>query len=224
MLSKEERNKIDEMIQSGATIAEISEKLNISRTTIYSYLKSKKEAGTEQQTQEQEAEPKISEETRQTIDEKAVKKDWDQFAELIAKIESGQILTSNELYNFVQFAKKHFFAQDIVAQKMIQEGVEKASEKSFMTKINDIIEDAFSLAMEMHYLKMQYEPFCNKHNIDFKILVRNALKSYVEGVTNYEELHEGEDLEDIKEILQYAVQLRDKQLLNNILMVKIVNG
>jgi hypothetical protein len=124
----------------------------------------------------------------------------------------------------VQFAKKHFFTQDIIAQKMVQEGVEKASEKSLMTKLNDIIEDAFSLAMEMHYLKMQYEPFCKAHNIDFKLLVRNALKSYVDGVTNYEELHEGEDLEDIKEILQYMLQLRDKQLLNNILLAKLING
>ncbi|PMP82946.1 MAG: hypothetical protein C0175_02700, partial [Caldisericum exile] len=206
MLSKEEKNKIDEMLQSGTTVAEISKKLNISRTTVYSYLKSKREVGIvkkEQKEQVKEPEPKISEETREMIDEKAVKRDWDQFAELIAKIESGQILTSNELYNFVQFAKKHFFTQDIIAQKMVQEGVEKASEKSLMTKLNDIIEDAFSLAMEMHYLKMQYEPFCKEHDIDFKLLVRNALKSYVDGVTNYEELHEGEDLEDIKEILQY---------------------
>jgi hypothetical protein len=54
--------------------------------------------------------------------------------------------------------------------------------------------------------------------------VRNALKYYVEGVTNYEELHEGEDLKDIKEILQYMLQLRDKQLLNNILLAKLING
>jgi transposase len=225
MLSKEEKNKIDEMLQSGATVTEISKKLNISRTTVYSYLKSKKEIEIEKKVQEQEQEPEpISEETREVFEEKSIKRDWDQFAELIAKIESGQILTSNELYNFVQFAKKHFFTQDIIAQKMVQEGVEKASEKSLMTKLNDIIEDAFSLAMEMHFLKMQYEPFCKEHDIDFKLLVRNALKSYVEGVTNYEELHEGEDLKDIKEILQYMLQLREKQLLNNILLAKIANG
>ncbi|MGC9124090.1 MAG: hypothetical protein ACP5IB_08530 [Thermoplasmata archaeon] len=158
------------------------------------------------------------------IDERAVKRDWDQFAELIAKIESGQVLTSNELYNFVQFAKKNFFKQDIVAQKMIKDGIEKASEKSVMTKFNDIIDDVFGLAIEMHYLKMQYEPFWQKYHIDFKTLVRNALKSYVDGVTNYEELHEGDDLEDIKEILQYMLQLRDKQLLNNILMAKLINS
>jgi transposase len=156
MLSKEEKNKIDEMLQSGATVTEISKKLNISRTTVYSYLKSKKEIEIEKKVQEQEQEPEpISEETREVFEEKSIKRDWDQFAELIAKIESGQILTSNELYNFVQFAKKHFFTQDIIAQKMVQEGVEKASEKSLMTKLNDIIEDAFSLAMEMHFLKMQ---------------------------------------------------------------------
>jgi transposase len=227
MLSKEEKNKIDEMLQSGATVAEISKKLKISRTTVYSYLKSKREVGIVkkgQKEQVKEPEPKISEETREEFDEKAVKRDWDKFAELIAKIESGQPLTSSELYNFVEFAKKHFFTQDIIAQKMVQEGVEKASEKSLMTKLNDIIDDAFSLAMEMHYLKMQYESFCKEHDIDFKLLVRNALKSYVDGVTNYEELHEGEDLEDIKEILQYMLQLRDKQLLNNILLVKLING
>ncbi|MGC9001345.1 hypothetical protein, partial [Caldisericum sp.] len=109
-------------------------------------------------------------------------------------MESGQVLTSKELYFFVEFVMKHFFAQDIVAQKMIKEGIVKASEKSVMTKFNDIIDDVFSLAIEMHYLKMQYDLFCKQHNIDFKILVRNALKFYVEGVTNYEELHEGEDL------------------------------
>jgi transposase len=224
MLSKEKRNKIDEMLQSGATISEISKKLNISRPTIYSYLKSKKETGTEQQTEEQEAEPNLSEETRKTINEKAEKTDWDRLTDLIAKIESGQVLTSKELYFFVEFVRKHFFAQDIVAQKMIKEGIEKASVKSVMTKFNDIIDDVFSLAIEMHYLKMQYDLFCQQHNIDFKVLVRNALKSYVEGVTNYEELHEGEDLEDIKEILQYMLQLRDKQLLNNILLAKLING
>jgi hypothetical protein len=107
---------------------------------------------------------------------------------------------------------------------MIKEGIEKASEKSVMTKFNDIIDDVFSLAIEMHYLKMQYDLFCQQHNIDLKVLVRNALKSYVDGVTNYEELHEGEDLKDIKEILQYMLQLRDKQLLNNILLAKLING
>ncbi|MGC9123636.1 MAG: helix-turn-helix domain-containing protein [Thermoplasmata archaeon] len=45
MLSKEEKNKINEMLQSGTTVAEISKKLNISRTTVYSYLKSKREVG-----------------------------------------------------------------------------------------------------------------------------------------------------------------------------------
>ncbi|MGC8868009.1 MAG: helix-turn-helix domain-containing protein, partial [Elusimicrobiales bacterium] len=34
-LSKEEKDKIDEMLQSGATVAEISKKLKISRPTIY---------------------------------------------------------------------------------------------------------------------------------------------------------------------------------------------
>ncbi|MGC9055177.1 MAG: helix-turn-helix domain-containing protein, partial [Candidatus Hydrogenedens sp.] len=118
MLGKEEKNKIDEMLQTGATITELSKKLKISRTTVYRYLKSKREVGIvkkEQKEQVKEPEPKISEETGEMIDERGVKRDWDQFAELIAKIESGQILTSNELYNFVQFAKKHFFTQDIIA-------------------------------------------------------------------------------------------------------------
>ncbi|MGC8979831.1 helix-turn-helix domain-containing protein, partial [Caldisericum sp.] len=81
MLSKEEKNKIDEMLQSGTTVAEISKKLNISRTTVYSYLKSKREVGIvkkEQKEQVKEPEPKISEETREMIDERAVKRDWDQ--------------------------------------------------------------------------------------------------------------------------------------------------
>ena len=126
MLTLEQKKKIEEMLTQNASQKEIAEKLGISPATVNRYVKSlekkrKEQSKTEGQKQgeqqEQEAEPKISEETRQTIDEKAVKKDWDQFAELIAKIESGQILTSNELYNFVQFAKKYFFAQDIVVQK-----------------------------------------------------------------------------------------------------------
>ncbi|MGC9001346.1 winged helix-turn-helix transcriptional regulator, partial [Caldisericum sp.] len=181
MLTLEQKKKIEEMLTQKASQKEIAEKLSISPVTVNRYVKSlekkrKEQSKTEErkqgEQQEQEPEPKISEETRKTINENVEKTDWDRLADLIAKMESGQVLTSKELYFFVEFVRKHFFTQDIVAQKMIKEGIEKASEKSVMTKFNDIIDDVFSLAMEMHYLKMQYEPFCKEHDIDFKLLVR----------------------------------------------------
>ncbi|MGC9073986.1 MAG: winged helix-turn-helix transcriptional regulator, partial [Caldisericum sp.] len=102
MLTLEQKKKIEEMLTQKASQKEIAEKLSISPVTVNRYVKSlekkrKEQSKTEErkqgEQQEQEPEAKISEETREMIDEKAVKRDWDQFAELIAKIESGQILT-----------------------------------------------------------------------------------------------------------------------------------
>ena len=229
MISEKEKEKIIELFNQGMSIRKISRELNISintvRKIIKEYTKNDTSENWDNSEKNEEKSEKISEETRQILNEKASEKStWEKLTEILIKIENDQILTTKEIYELSNFIKKHFFSQDIVAQKMIQQNLEKASEKSVSTKLNDIIDDMFSLAIEMHYLKKDYEIFCQKHSIDFITLVRNALKVYVEGVSNYEELHKNDELDEIKEILQYIIQLKDKQLINNILMAKIING
>ncbi|MGC8979639.1 winged helix-turn-helix transcriptional regulator, partial [Caldisericum sp.] len=87
MLTLEQKKKIEEMLTQKASQKEIAEKLSISPVTVNRYVKSlekkrKEQSKTEErkqgEQQEQEPEPKISEETREMIDERAVKRDWDQ--------------------------------------------------------------------------------------------------------------------------------------------------
>ncbi len=229
MLSGEQRKKIIEMFSQGNSVNAIAKELKISYNTVKKIIKEYTNNDVTENSdnfeKNEEKSEKISEETRQILNEKASEKStWEKLTEIFMKIENDQILTTKEIYDLSNFIKKHFFSQDIVAQKMIQQNLEKASEKSVSTKLNDIIDDIFSIAIEMHYMKKDYEIFCQKHSIDFISLVRNALKLYVEGLNNYEEMHKNDELDEIKEILQYVLQLKDKQLFNNILMAKIING
>jgi transposase len=228
MINFKQREKIIQLYNEGQSIYKISQELNIAYQTVKKIIdeyEKSKNSQNNQNTENTVANEKISDETREFLNENASEKsEWDRLMNIFAKIETDSILTTKEIYDLSNFLKKHFFNQDIVAQKIIQQNLEKASEKSISTKLNDIIDDMFSLAIEMHYLKKDYEIFCRKHSIDFITLVRNALKVYVEGVSNCEELHKNDELNEMKEILQYIVQLKDKQLINNILMAKIING
>jgi transposase len=236
---KEQIEKIKEMRKNGIPIAQIAKNLKISRQVIYKYLKSFEQQGKqneqqqiqEMQTQTQQTvqtQPAVSQIQKELV-ENAPEKEGDMLAKILSKYNLSQPLTTEEVNFLIGTLKKKYLSLDKVLQEELKQGAENETRKAFLAKISEIIDDALSLGIEMHYIAKDFEDFCKKKGMTFPEFVRVAGTQYVTGQAQYEEAPS----ETLIKVLNHLEEMnRNRQAtranaraiaqLNSILLAKII--
>jgi len=214
-LSNEQIDEIEQMYKKGVRIGEIAKVLNVSRDTVRKYVKQlllQQPA----QTKDQQI-PAVSQIQRELV-ENAPEKEGDMLAKILSKYNLSQPLTSEEVNFLINSLKKKYLSLDKVLQEELKQGVENEARKAFLAKISEIIDDALSLGIEMHYIAKDFEDFCKKKGMTFPEFVRVAGTQYITGQAQYEETPS----ETITKVLDKIVQVNATRQLNTILLAKIL--
>jgi transposase len=236
---KEQMEKIREMRKNGIPIAQIAKNLKISRQVIYKYLKGFEQQGKqneqqqiqEMQTQTQQTvqtQPAVSQIQKELV-ENAPEKEGDMLAKILSKYNLSQPLTTEEVNFLIGTLKKKYLSLDKVLQEELRQGAENEARKAFLAKISEIIDDALSLGIEMHYIAKDFEDFCKKKGMTFPEFVRVAGTQYITGQAKYEEAPS----ETLIKVLNHLEEMnRNRQAtkataraiaqLNSILLAKII--
>jgi transposase len=227
-LDPEQIQQIEEMHKKGMNITKIAKALNIARDTVYKYLQEhypeqyKKEKGAEMQSQTQQAvqpQPAVSPIQKELV-ENAPEKEGDMLAKILSKYNLSQPLTTEEVNFLIGTLKKKYLSLDKVLQEELRQGAENEARKAFLAKISEIIDDALSLGIEMHYIAKDFEDFCKKKGMTFPEFVRVAGTQYITGQAQYEEAPS----ETITKVLEKVIQVNATRQLNTILLAKILMG
>jgi len=210
-LSNEQIREIEEMSKKGVRIGEIAKILNVSRDTVRKYLK---QILSQQPAQPQPAVSQIQKE----LVENAPEKEGDMLAKILSKYNLSEPLTAEEVNFLIGSLRKKYLSLDKVLQEELKQGAENEARKAFLAKISEIIDDALSLGIEMHYIAKDFEDFCKKKGMTFPEFVRVAGTQYITGQAQYEETPS----ETITKVLEKVVQVNATRQLNTILLAKIL--
>jgi transposase-like protein len=202
---------IEEMYKKGMRISEIAKTLKVNRDTVRKYLKQfyLKRLTSEQpaQTKEQQTLPAIM--TVKYPDTPTVvfveEQESEKLARILAKLNlpQAQALSEDEVKFLVKVIEQHYSKLDKVLQEEVKQGAEAESRKVFLARLNNIIEDALTLGLEMHYIAKQYKEFCERRGISFVDAVKIAMELYAKEDTSSE---------TIMKILGYIAQMnKEKQ-------------
>jgi len=223
-LTQQQKDAIEEMYKKGMTIVEISKTLNIARGTIYRYLQEHypddKQLQNQAQIQAQEQQTPAVSQIQKELVKNAPEKEGDMLAKILSKYNLSQPLTSEEVNFLIGTLRKKYLSLDKVLQEELKQGAENEARKAFLAKISEIIDDALSLGIEMHYIAKDFEDFCKKKGMTFPEFVRVAGTQYVTGQAQYEEAPS----ETITKVLEKVVQVNATRQLNTILLAKILMG
>jgi len=126
----------------------------------------------------------------------------ERLAKIMAKLNLLQALSEDEVKFLVKVVEQHYNKLDKVLQEEIKQGAEAESKKVFLAKLNNIIEDALTLGIEMHYIANQYKEFCERRGMCFVDAVKIAMELYAKEDTSNE---------TIMKILSYIVQTNKKK-------------
>jgi len=221
-LTQQQKDAIEEMYKKGMTIVEISKTLNIARGTIYRYLQEHypddKQLQNQAQIQAQEQQTPAVSQIQKELVKNAPEKEGDMLAKILSKYNLSQPLTSEEVNFLIGTLRKKYLSLDKVLQEELKQGAENEARKAFLAKISEIIDDALSLGIEMHYIAKDFEDFCKKKGMTFPEFVRVAGTQYVTGQAQYEEAPS----ETITKVLEKVVQVNATRQLNTILLAKIL--
>jgi hypothetical protein len=225
-LTPEQIKTIEEMHKKGESISKISKAVNASRTSVYKYLKEhypqeykgkekiEEEQNQQPQTQaqaqpQQIAQPQIQLTTAKMPDTPTVtfieEQESEKLARIMAKLNlpQAQALSEDEVKFLVKVIEQHYSKLDKVLQEEVKQGAEAESRKVFLARLNNIIEDALTLGLEMHYIAKQYKEFCERRGISFVDAVKIAMELYAKEDTSSE---------TIMKILGYIAQMnKEKQ-------------
>ena len=200
-LSNEQIDEIEKMYKKGVRIGEIAKVLNVSRDTVRKYVK--------QLLSQQPAQPQIQLTTAKMPDTPTVtfieEQESEKLARIMAKLNlpQAQALSEDEVKFLVKVIEQHYSKLDKVLQEEVKQGAEAESRKVFLARLNNIIEDALTLGLEMHYIAKQYRQFCERRGISFVDAVKIAMELYAK---------EDSSSETIMKILGYIAQMnKEKQ-------------
>jgi len=221
-LNKEQIQQIEDMHKKGMSITKIARAINVTRDTVYKYLQERypeqyKEV--EKQTQQPQpqtqiqAQPSSQSQTQLTTttakmpDTPTVvfveEQESERLAKIMAKLNLSQALSGDEVKFLVKVIEQHYSKLDKVLQEEIKQGAEGESKKVFLARLNDIIEDALTLGIEMHYIANQYKEFCERRGMSFVDAVKIAMELYAKEDTSND---------TIMKIIGYIVQMnKEKQ-------------
>jgi len=110
----------------------------------------------------------------------------EKLARIMAKLNLPQALSEDEVKFLVKVIEQHYSKLDKVLQEEVKQGVEVESRKVFLARLNNIIEDALTLGLEMHYIAKQYKEFCERRGISFVDAVKIAMELYAKEDTSSE--------------------------------------
>jgi len=215
-LTPEQIKIIEDMYKKGENITKIASAIKSSRQTVYNYLQEHypeqfKEAN--KQTQQPQTQTQIQPQTQPTIatakmpDTPTVvfveEQESERLAKIMAKLNLSQALSGDEVKFLVKVIEQHYSKLDKVLQEEIKQGAEGESKKVFLARLNDIIEDALTLGIEMHYIANQYKEFCERRGMSFVDAVKIAMELYAKEDTSND---------TIMKIIGYIVQMnKEKQ-------------
>jgi len=203
-LSNEQIREIEEMYKKGIRIGEIAKVLNVSRDTVRKYVK---QLLSQQPTQPQAQQTLPAIMTVKYPDTPTVvfveEQESEKLAKIMAKLDLSQALSEDEVKFLVKVIEQHYSKLDKVLQEEIKQGAEVESKKVFLARLNDIIEDALTLGIEMHYIANQYKEFCQRRGMSFVDAVKIAMELYAKEDTSND---------TIMKIIGYIVQMnKEKQ-------------
>jgi len=221
-LTPEQIKIIEDMYKKGENITKIARAIKSSRQTVYNYLQERypeqfKEVEKQiQQPQaqaqaqpQQPAQPQIQLTTAKMPDTPTVtfieEQESEKLARIMAKLNlpQAQALSEDEVKFLVKVIEQHYSKLDKVLQEEVKQGAEAESRKVFLARLNNIIEDALTLGLEMHYIAKQYKEFCERRGISFVDAVKIAMELYAKEDTSSE---------TIMKILGYIAQMnKEKQ-------------
>ena len=226
-LTPEQIKTIEDMYKKGESIAKIAKAVGTSRQTVHAHLqkrypeqyKEQEKIEEKQQTQQpqtqaqaqpqQPAQPQIQLTTAKMPDTPTVafieEQESEKLARIIAKLNlpQAQALSEDEVKFLVKVIEQHYSKLDKVLQEEVKQGAEAESRKVFLARLNNIIEDALTLGLEMHYIAKQYKEFCERRGISFVDAVKIAMELYAKEDTSSE---------TIMKILGYIAQMnKEKQ-------------
>jgi len=224
-LTPEQIKTIEDMYKKGESIARIAKTIGASRQTVYNYLQVRypeqfKEEQNQAQSQTQERQTPAVSQIQKELVENAPEKEGDMLAKILSKYNLSQPLTTEEVNFLIGTLKKKYLSLDKVLQEELKQGAENEARKAFLAKISEIIDDALSLGIEVHYIAKDFEDFCKKKGMTFPEFVRVAGTQYVTGQAQYEEAPS----ETITKVLEKVVQVNAARQLNTILLAKILMG
>jgi|GEM_PF-1434485 len=228
-LNPEQIKTIEDMHKKGASITKIARTINVSRDTVYKYLqerypeqyKEQEKIEEKQQTQQpqtqaqaqaqqpEQPQPQLTVMTVKKPDAPTVvfveEQESEKLARIMAKLNlpQAQALSEDEVKFLVKVIEQHYSKLDRVLQEEVKQGAEAESRKVFLARLNNIIEDALTLGLEMHYIAKQYREFCERRGISFVDAVKIAMELYAKEDTSSE---------TIMKILGYIAQMnKEKQ-------------
>jgi transposase len=203
-LSNEQIDEIKKMYKNGVRIGEIAKVLNVSRDTVRKYVK---QLLLQQPTQPQAQQTLPAIMTVKYPDAPTVvfveEQESEKLARIMAKLNLPQALSEDEVKFLVKVIEQHYSKLDKVLQEEVKQGAEVESRKVFLARLNNIIEDALTLGLEMHYIAKQYKEFCERRGISFVDAVKIAMELYAK---------EDMSSETIMKILGYIAKMnKEKQ-------------
>ena len=237
-LTPEQIKTIEDMYKKGESIAKIAKTIGTSRQTVHAHLQKRypeqfkndaQQLQNQAQTQPQEQQTPAVSQIQKELVENAPEKEGDMLAKILSKYNLSQPLTTEEVNFLIGTLKKKYLSLDKVLQEELKQGAENEARKAFLAKISEIIDDALSLGIEMHYIAKDFEDFCKKKGMTFPEFVRVAGTQYITGQAKYEEAPS----ETLIKVLNHLEEMnRNRQAtranaraiaqLNSILLAKII--